>query len=188
MWPDHPNIASFYELCFHARSSLNRCQNKRSGFSSSTGFLTVRLASGIWLSVTYKHQKHLNKPSSPPPYWTPASFLCPRTEAYPSGPPIFCVVSIILCCVSVILCCVSTTLCCVSIILCCVLVILCCVSAILLCFENFVLCFDNFVLCFDNFVLCFDNFLLCFTKLTCVPKILCCASSIIYCVCRYGPP
>ena len=44
-----------YQLCFHARSRLNRCQNKRSGFSSSTGFLTVRLASGIWLSFTYKH-------------------------------------------------------------------------------------------------------------------------------------
>ena len=56
------NIPSSYELCFHARSRLNRSQNKRSGLSSSTGFLTVRLASGIWLSVTYKHQKHLSKP------------------------------------------------------------------------------------------------------------------------------
>ena len=129
-WLTH--VAGSFEHTVVLRAVLSRAitvkplLNKRSGFSSSNGFLTVRLASRIWLSFTYKH---LSK-RSPPPYWTPASFAWSRTEAYPMGPPVSCVVSITLCCVLVIFCCVSTTLCCVSIILCCLSVILCCVSTI----------------------------------------------------------
>ena len=133
MQPDHSNIPSSYELCFHARSRLNRCQNKRSGFSSSTGFLTVRLTSG---TNDFPLRTNISAISTA---WTPASFPSSRTEAYPSGPPIFCVVSIILCCVSVILCCVSTILCCVSTTLCSVSIILCCVSTTLCC-VSIILC------------------------------------------------
>ena len=141
------------------RMSTSACWTYRARWMGSFD-INIPLPSGLSLR---KQPSYASSCRALSPYWTPASFSCSRTEAYPSGRPIFCVVSTILCCVSTILCCVLTTLC--------------------LRFDNFVLCFDNFVLCFDNFVLCFDNFGLCFTNIDlCFKNIVLCFKNCLLCL------
>ena len=66
-WLTH--VAGSFEHTVVLRAVLSRASTfkplpkQKIGFSSSTGFLNVRLALGIWLSVTYKHQTHLSKPN-----------------------------------------------------------------------------------------------------------------------------
>ena len=179
---DHSNIPSSYELCFHARSSLNRCQNKRSGFSSSTGFLTVRLASGIWLSVTYKHQTITISTTILDtrlvfmlsywglPEWSANVLCCFDNFVLCFGNFVLCFDNFVLCFENFVLCFGNFVFCFDNFVMCFDNFVLCfdnlvlCFDNFVLCFDNFALCFDNFVLHFDNFVLCLDNFVLCFTK------------------------
>ena len=91
--------------------------------------LKLRPASAIWLSFTLSC-RHLHLL----PYGTPTSSSCCHIEAYPSGPPIFCVV----------LCFDNSVL---------------CMNNFVLCFRNFVMCFENFF-CVSQILCCVSRILL----------------------------
>ena len=116
-----------------ARSCLSRCQNKSSGFSNSTGFVTVRLASGIWLPfsnkrlrLTHRHIGH--RPS------TSIHALVPRLTRAVRQYFVLCFHNFVLCFDYFVLC--FHNFVCIPIILCCVSIILCCLSQILTCVSK----------------------------------------------------
>ena len=188
--PDHSNIPSSYELCFHARSRLKPlpkqkirffqlywCSYRKASFrnmtfrylqTSETSQQTITISTAILDTRLVFMFSYRGLPE-----WS-ANILCCFANF------VLCSDNFVLCFGNFVLCFGNFVLCFDNFVLCFHNFVLCfgnfelCFDNVVLCFGNFVLCFDNFVLCFDNFVLYFDNFVLCFTKLTCVSKILLC--------------